>query len=446
MISNYLKLAWRILGRRKFFTFISLFGISFTLGILMVVLSFLNSELGSNKPLTYKEDMVLLPSIKLRKTYYDTIPTIDTIYQNGIEVYDTTYQYENAGSGESNSSFNAHILEDHFKDLPSVEIMTIYNYNNQSDVYVNGVKLSLDIMYADPAYWSVMDFELLDGRFFDDNDMETAAKVIVMSDKSAKDYFGTSEGVVGEEFIFEEKTYQVIGVYPFNGKVVGFISPDAVIPYSNMDLAMQNSFYFGPFNSVFKKKSEASHELLMDEIKAVASQIPLDHPDNKYNYDEVILTPMSYYENFARGIYWDSDPSKSLRIMKWVLISLLLFFTILPTLNLINLNVSRIMERSSEIGVRKAFGAHRGNVVTQFIIENVVQTLIGGILGLALALGLIALINNGGYLGSASLQLSPKFYLYALLITLIFGVLSGLLPALRMSNLQIVNALKDGKI
>ena len=115
--------------------------------------------------------------------------------------------------------------------------------------------------------------------------------------------------------------------------------------------------------------------------------------------------------------------------MKWVLFSLLAFFILLPTLNLINLNVSRIMDRSSEIGVRKAFGAHQGNILTQFVVENIVQTLIGGLIGLGLALLVINAINTGGALGDSTLRLSPKFFIYSFVITLIFGILSGLLPA-----------------
>ena len=104
------------------------------------------------------------------------------------------------------------------------------------------------------------------------------------------------------------------------------------------------------------------------------------------------------------------------------------------------------MERSSEIGVRKAFGAHQGNILSQFIIENIIQTLLGGILGLGLALLLINVVNKGGHLGDVVLTLSPKFFLYSFLATLLFGVLSGLLPAYRMSKLQIVNALKENTI
>lgn len=149
---------------------------------------------------------------------------------------------------------------------------------------------------------------------------------------------------------------------------------------------------------------------------------------------------------YAQNIYWEREPSESYTIMKWILISLLLFFILLPTLNLINLNVSRIMDRSAEIGVRKAFGANRQNVIMQFIIENIVQTIIGGALGLGLALATIYFLNNSGYLGKAELALNPSFFFYSLIITLLFGILSGLLPALKMSGLQIVHALKANKL
>lgn len=117
----------------------------------------------------------------------------------------------------------------------------------------------------------------------------------------------------------------------------------------------------------------------------------------------------------------------------------------LPTLNLINLNVSRIMERSSEIGVRKAFGATQSNILGQFIVENIVQTILGGLLGMGLAMIMIKMINDAGLLGDIILKVNYKFYVYSLIICLIFGLLSGLLPAYRMSKLHVVNALKQTK-
>jgi len=445
MISNYLKLAWRLLGRKKFFTAISLFGISFTLGILMVILSFLQSEMGTQKPMTQKDDYVLLENLRLQTVIYDTLTTVDTIVENGLSIYDTTYNYERRGAMMWNSGMNNGIAEDYLSDLETVKSMTIFS-EEKYDVFVDGVKVTLNTLYGNPGYFDVFDHKLLEGRSLDDNDLKNANQVAVISTKAAEMYFGVQTGIVGKEMLVDGKTFSVIGLYPHHGKIREFISPHMVVPYTLLNEDDQPTFYHGSFAAIFVKRDNRTLKQLKSEIKEKAKVIPLDHPSKPAGYNEVVLYPKTYDEMIARGIYYDDDPEKSYNIMKWVLLSLLAFFTLLPTLNLINLNVSRIMDRSSEIGVRKAFGAHQGNILTQFIIENIVLTIIGGAIGLALALLIINAINTGGALGDAELALSPKFFIYSFIVTLVFGVLSGLLPAYRMSKLQIVNALKQSRI
>lgn len=447
MLSNYLKLAWRILSRRKFFTFISLFGISFTLGILMTALSFMQSELGKNTPLGNKDDIVQATQIKLQRTYFDTITIIDTVYNAGTEVYDTTFEFKESGTGASQTEMSQNIVDNYLRGLESAADMTMFNSSNYHDVYVNGVKVSLSIMLADERYWNVFDHQIIDGRSFDKTDVTNAAQVIVISTKTAQDYFGREENVVDEEMFVDGKTYKVIGVYPNKGKIIPYVSPDAVSPYTSMEDSNEDNFYFGSYEVIFLAKPGAIKQL-KDEINHAASLIPVDHPDNEYDFKEAVFKPVTYNEMYAAGVLnVDNDEGeKSLSTMKMVLLGLFLFFTLLPTLNLINLNVSRIMDRSSEIGVRKAFGAHRGNIIMQFIVENIVQTLLGGLIGLGIAGVLIGIINKGGYLGESILEFNTKFFLYSFIVTLIFGVLSGFLPAYRMSKLQIVNALKENKL
>ncbi len=446
MIKNYILLAWRVLGRRKFFTFISLFGISFTLGILMVILSFLQSELGSNAPLTKKEDLALMHHFGLKKPFYDTITIIDTVYENNIAVYDTTFELKEGGSSMSNSGFSPDLIQSYFADIPSADNFTMFNPNSSHDLYVNGVKLTVMTMFADHKYFEVLDHNILEGRVFTKEDVDNVSKVIVISSKTAQEYFGRQKDVVGEEMEINEKLYKVIGLFEHHGKFVPWVSPDALIPYTNEEASAYRTFYFGTYRALYVKSPSATMDRLRDDLLKAAETVPLDHPDNEYGYEEQVVKPMTFNEGFARNIYYDQDAEKGYKIVKWIILGLLTFFIVLPTLNLINLNVSRIMERSSEIGVRKAFGASRGNIIFQFITENVIQTFIGGILGLGLALLIIKILNQGGYLGEARLTLYPKFFIYSFIATLIFGIISGLIPALKMSSLHIVNALKDRKL
>jgi putative ABC transport system permease protein len=119
-------------------------------------------------------------------------------------------------------------------------------------------------------------------------------------------------------------------------------------------------------------------------------------------------------------------------------------FIILPTINLVNINISRIMERASEIGVRKAFGASSMTLVGQFIIENVLLTIVGGLIGFILSYGVLQYFNNTGWITYAQLELNYRVFLYGFIMMIVFGILSGVYPAWRMSRLHPVQALKGG--
>ena len=129
-------------------------------------------------------------------------------------------------------------------------------------------------------------------------------------------------------------------------------------------------------------------------------------------------------------------------LLRTILFALAVLFMTLPALNLANINLSRILERSSEIGVRKAFGASSRTLVGQFVVENVVLTLIGA--GFSLLLSALALraLNASGLIAYARLELNWRIFLYGLAIALFFGVLSGVYPAWRMSKLHPVQALR----
>jgi putative ABC transport system permease protein len=115
---------------------------------------------------------------------------------------------------------------------------------------------------------------------------------------------------------------------------------------------------------------------------------------------------------------------------------------LLPALNLININVSRTLERAAEIGVRKAFGATAGRLAGQFLVENLVLTLVGGLLGLGLAAGVLHLLNGSQFIPYAHLGLNGRVFGLGLGLALLFGLLSGAYPAYKMSKLPANQALK----
>ena len=124
------------------------------------------------------------------------------------------------------------------------------------------------------------------------------------------------------------------------------------------------------------------------------------------------------------------------------LVTAALLFVTLPTVNLVNVNISRILERASEIGVRKAFGAPTRSLVAQFVVENVLLTLAGGAIGLLLSAFVLRALNQSGMFAHSAFSVNGRVFAYGVLLAVAFGIFSGVYPAWRMARLHPVEALR----
>jgi putative ABC transport system permease protein len=125
-----------------------------------------------------------------------------------------------------------------------------------------------------------------------------------------------------------------------------------------------------------------------------------------------------------------------------VALFMMILFMLLPTINLVNINISRIRERASEIGVRKAFGATSRTLVGQFVTENVILTLLGGFIGFVLSPLLLQLLTGSGLIKYANFQMNYRIFVSGLILAFFFGLFSGVYPAWKMSRLHPVEALR----
>ena len=409
--------------------------------ILMLVTAFLNTEFGNHEPLSKRDRMVFLSQVVMKKMVTDTIMNVDSTIKNGVAVYDTTYDYSENTNSTSMSNAGFQFLNEHLKNIEGAENQTFYSPGSMFDIFINNNKLTFQGFYTDANFWKVYDFSFLEGKAFGKKEVENQALSLVISKEAATKYFGKSTGVIGKMVTLEGKNFEVIGVVKTMRGPQGF-NPDVIIPYTNMNanqLDNQNGFQ-GGFEATFLAKSKKDRAIIQSELKKKAAQVSLPNPED---YNVLELKGMTFREAYAKRLLYEDDAAQSLKKVSWVLISLLLLFVLLPTLNLINLNISRIMERSSEIGVRKAFGASAGNILIQFVFENVILTIIGGFIGFVLAYLLLQTINKSQVLGNAVLSFNFSVFIYSLIICLFFGVLSGIIPAYRMSKMQIVAALKQ---
>ncbi|MEL6653698.1 MAG: FtsX-like permease family protein, partial [Bacteroidota bacterium] len=247
--------------------------------------------------------------------------------------------------------------------------------------------------------------------------------------------------VTGKYLETYNNRFQVVGVVENVSESQRYIRADLYLPYSEA-LASEQGF-IGSFLAVMEGESRADLSKIREEYQALVSR--LDGEIKKApifdTYNHMSSHAVSKLEDVS---YLFSDNSKrpAVGIVIGLLGGAMFLFMLLPAVNLVNLNSSRIMERASEIGVRKAFGANVQQLTIQFIIENILITLIGGAIGLGVALLALEIIESSDIIRYAQLGLRFNVFVFAILICLFFGILSGVLPAWRMSKLQIVNALK----
>jgi len=406
-----------VLLRRKFFTFISLFGISFTLMVLVVVTALLNNFLGAQMP-EQKQDRIL--------------------YVNNLLL---------TGNGNFNGSGPSYyLLNRYIKPLKTPELISIYTAKTAANNYKDGRKINMEMRYTDANYWRILNFNFKEGRPFSKTDVEGASMVAVITEATSLNNFGTVDAV-GKMLSLNHRSYKVVGVIENIPAIRNNVFADVWVPYTTSLSDLSKTDYGGPFAAMLLAKNTDEIAAVKKELYKTVATIPLPPSTRRTGdaqYTTLKLFADSRTEAFVREVSRSTDNYVSVPVFYSFIIGGMLFFMLIPTINLVNINISRIMERSSEIGVRKAFGASSNALVLQFLFENVILTLVGGILGVMLAVGVMQLINNSGLIAYSNLGLNLEILFLSLLICLFFGVLSGVYPAYKMSKLHPASALKGG--
>ena len=408
----------------------------------MLVTAFLDNELGNHAPLTEKDRMIFMDHAWTKLMMPDTTYIVDSTYTNGAMVYDSTMEIGERQRSMSRSQLSFYLFDEVIGDVQGAQRRSATVPYLSYSIFKNNKKLQLGGMGVDAEYWEIFDFEFIEGSGISQQDFDNSKQVVVITEEAARDYFGKESGVLGEEMVLEKKRYEVIGVIKKPDTNHSFVSTSLFIPHS----VLPDFILGGPenlltnFQVVYLAESEESVQIIQDDLDRIAENYVLPDPER---YNTLGFDDATFIEKYSDNIMDMDSIEEGTRYAKGILFFLLAMFVILPTLNLININTSRILERASEIGVRKSFGANTNTILAQFVFENIILTLIGGIIGFALALGLIYLINTSDWLDGIQLSFNPKVFTYSFLITLFFGILSGLIPAYKMAKMQIVTSLKS---
>ncbi|MCP4897211.1 MAG: FtsX-like permease family protein, partial [bacterium] len=334
------------------------------------------------------------------------------------------------------------LLDRHLRDLPGAETASISSVFWKEVSYIDGQRVDLFLKYTDAEFWEILRFDFVEGRPFTYDEVADGSFVAVINEATKERFFGR-EDAVGRMISSDGKRYRVVGVVK-NVPMLRFIPfSDIWVPQTTATDYRKNNELLGLYFGLILAESRDRFPEIREEFASRMASIDLS---SQGDWDQIVALPETTFDALARVILslGKSTESQTARLMGWLVV-LAVLFMVLPTVNLVNLNMSRIMERASEIGVRKAFGAPSLTLVGQFVVENVVLTLVGGVFSVVLSFLALGVIAKFGWIPYAQFHLNLRILGYGLAAALFFGLMSGVYPAWRMSRMHPVEALGGGR-
>lgn len=411
MLRNYLKIAVKVLLRRKFYTAVSLFGIAFTLVVLVFSAATLDEILFAAYPETHRGRTLGIHRAKL-------------VGPSGSRMSDAGYA----------------LLDRYARDLPGVEHFSIISTPSRVTSFVDGNKVESTLRRTDAVFWQIMEFDFVEGGAFSAQDESLGNFVAVINETTGERFFG--EGPArGRELKAGGQVFTVLGVVRDVPRTRLQSYSEIWAPIATAKSTSYRSDLVGGFMGIILAESRSR----FDDIKAEFDRrIAAADLSEQPGWETIVSSARTLLEESFAGFEAGPVESVSMRaalsILGGVLVAIL--FMSLPALNLVNLNLSRILERASEIGVRKAFGASSRTLVGQFLVESVLLTLVGGLLGLVVAEVVMAVVNDSGLIPYANMHVNYRVFIAGLVLSVIFGVFSGAYPAWRMSRMHPVEAIR----
>lgn len=276
------------------------------------------------------------------------------------------------------------------------------------------------IFFASSDFFKISGFDIDKGRFFDETDVDKRTKVLVAGPKIAQDLFGSASLAIDRKVDIDNVNYTIIGVIKSKGGG-GFGGPD------------YDSYLFGPYTTgyIYNPQKQfirfalkTNPDVSIDTVKEQINREML----RRYKKDDYSLVEPTQIMSVVNSIFG---------IINLVLVAIASISLLVGGIGIMNIMYVTISDKTREVGIRRAIGARKSDILYQFLIESVLLSIIGGSLGLGLAYLGVLLVQGffPAYIDVPSVAL-------ALGVSSIIGIIFGVLPARKAANLEPVEAIR----
>jgi putative ABC transport system permease protein len=422
MLKNYFKTGWRNLTHKKAFSFINIFGLAIGLTSFLLIAAFVYDELSYDKHASNYKNIYRVGLSLEQNGGFDEYPHVDIAAANG--------------------------MQSNFPEIIETTRMVgkLTDYVKLDDVNVKEEGLVM----TDSNFLKVFSIPLLEGNV--ENSL-TDPNTIVISKAFAQKYFG-DKSALGEMLTFRRSgLLKVTGVYdkiPDNSH----FHADAIISMAtaNVNKRRQSWSNVGYFTYLVLNEHADATQLqikfrqLVEKyvVAEIQEDMAISRDDAMKTVDswKFILMPISKIHLYSHTKY-EMEPNGDINNV-YIFGALAIFILLLACINFMNLSTASSARRSMEIGIRKALGSFRNQLVIQFLVESMILALLALTFAMFFAFALLPLFNQltGKHIEIAFF-FSPPVLMAIIGLGVGVGILAGLYPAVFLSSFQTLRVLKS---
>lgn len=326
---------------------------------------------------------------------------------------------------DKRTTFNDRDIED-IKNLAGVDLVSPYISASFTIKGGSGYIEGVETNGGKAEYQTIRDHKVDAGRLITESDDRKRLRVTVIGSEVATELFGNSQNAVGKEVTIGGVKFDVIGVLQSEGtSFMGNLDKIAIVPFSTAQRIMQNTEVR---NLYISAESSESVEIAKSSIE----QFLIEFTENNSDDEKEV-----YY------IFSQSEILESLEGVTGTMTAMLggiaAISLLVGGIGIMNIMLVSVTERTREIGIQKAIGATRKDILTQFLIEAILVSGVGGIIGLLLAYASTGPLSN---LMGAAIKIESGIVLIAISFSLAVGIIFGIYPAIRASKLNPIDALR----
>jgi len=310
-------------------------------------------------------------------------------------------------------------IEDNITSIvPTYESSYIVKYGDES--------FSVNVTGVTQQYQDVRSYDVASGRFITDGDNKSQSKVAVLGSQTAEDLFG-GLSPIGKTISINGIKFEVVGVLESKGSS-GFGSSDDAV-FIPLDTG---------YDKVFGSTANYNGKKTVNNI--IVSVKTTDLMDTVSAQMEYMLRRSHKLETADESDFNIMNQTDTLDTLSSITNTLTIFLCAIAGISLLvggigvmNIMLVSVTERTKEIGLRKAVGATRNQILTQFLFESVTLSLLGGLIGILFGVGIALLFSATGLISSV---ITVDSILIAFFFTLAIGLFFGIYPAFRAANLH----------